>query len=145
MKEKKFKVWDKTNKKMWTDIQLQYSDGKWSAMPYGKDANPIHDLILLEFTGKFDKNKKEIYEDDIIEFTYKIINSTTGTETIRKEIARVVWGSYMDGEYVSDIQCWMVKEDSLSELLTYYPSYGHQKVIDSKVIRNFNENGDLLK
>lgn len=73
MREIKFRAWDKVNKKM------QYSGIVWgeydfpvlSGFNYGDDINNLSNL--MQYTGLKDKNGKEIYEGDIIQW----INYTT--------------------------------------------------------------------
>ena len=55
MKELKFRVWDKTNKK-WFDDYTEFLTEDW-----------FKDGEITQFTGLHDKNSKEIYEGDILE------------------------------------------------------------------------------
>ena len=66
MREIKFRVWDKNKKQMF------YPDdfGNKIKLP-GEDVNKKYS-IYMQYTGLKDKNDKEIYEGDIIEFNNKL-------------------------------------------------------------------------
>lgn len=68
----KFRAWDKNEKIMYdprilddsfiNDEGFYKSDGFVQTSPY------FRNLILMQFTGRLDKSKKEIYEHDIIKY-----------------------------------------------------------------------------
>ena len=56
-REIKFRAWDNIQKKMFGDLKVIYLPQKEE---YG--------TFLMQFTGLFDKNGKEIYEGDVVKF-----------------------------------------------------------------------------
>ena len=119
MREIKFRAWS-PSKRIWR--------ADWSISEYGEvlDLNKTRmdpDLILVEYTGLKDKNRKEIYEGDIVEYIDKGSLMESG-------VYRVV---YKEGAF-----------RPISEL--YHPRWprGWSAEQTCKVIGNIYENPELL-
>jgi uncharacterized phage protein (TIGR01671 family) len=104
MYEMKLKVWDKKLQKMQEPIEMKkllhylWFQPTPNATAYTEIKDHFSDVVWLKNTSLKDKNDQEIYDGDIVKITGEQFES----------IFYVSWGSYADGEYVDDIQCWMV-------------------------------------
>ena len=66
MRELKFRAWYKSEKKMIYNIQNEFEERIELGMDCFSDYLKNDDFIVNQFTGRTDKEGKEIYEDDIL-------------------------------------------------------------------------------
>ena len=69
MRTIKFRMWSKEAKKFFYNPDVVYDCLKLSQLPATSDLFP--DMVWQQFTGLVDKNGKEIYEGDLLEFAYR--------------------------------------------------------------------------
>jgi hypothetical protein len=123
MREIKFRAWDKTNKVFYTWGFVKEKQGLiFKGIP--NLTIPMEELqsISQQFTGLKDKNTKEIYEGDIIEYKAKDCTHT----------AKIIIGVSEDGEYGVLIgNSILRKADKINE--------------SCEVIGNIYENPELLE
>ena len=65
MREIKFRAWSKSKNKFWNPDFID-CDGQCWDTNHVHETLPTDDYILMQFTGLKDKNRKEIYEGDIV-------------------------------------------------------------------------------
>ena len=82
MREIKFRMWDGKEKKYYYDIETV-----WSCLKQQKQGIYDHiadGCVFEQYTGRKDKNGKEIYEGDIV--------SITNTDDDNEILSEVTWG-----------------------------------------------------
>lgn len=131
MREIKFRAWDKENGMSRTFIVWEATNIlKGLLLKYQTDDVPV----IMQFTGLFDKNGKEIYEGDILE-----------NNTHRKQLIEVYWkGCVKDGENVNGKEWinwggWYFRKLSNEKEMTY--SVDNDQI---EIIGNIYENPELI-
>ena len=132
MKEIKFRAWEKHAKRMLEIIGLEFENNELTAVrvkyPNGHIPNKIwysNGITIMQFTGLKDKNGKEIYEGDIVDFI------DYGFEGESEYNCR--------GQVIFEDGAWHITNSiSTSELFNY-------EVGAIKVIGNIYENPEILE
>ncbi len=126
-REIKFRAWNIQTKRMLKDsINLNHGEG----LDYNQAEE---DFILMQFTGEKDKNKKEIYEGDILKFEFTKDNKNRGLVHYHG----VVW-------YAKKSK-WALRRKNKDKKKTHIVGLGKIKLIDHEVIGNIYENPELLE
>jgi len=135
MREIKFRAWDKWNSKMANVVEIRWvrnGDEIKKAIvqiDVDQDTNKaimLKDLELMQFTGLKDKNGKEIYEGDVIQWEEQEDWSTN----VYKKTAEV---KFVDGAFRTHTE-FTSNENNLGIVATW-----------GEVIGNIYENPELLK
>jgi uncharacterized phage protein (TIGR01671 family) len=130
MRELKFRAWDDTNKKLITPGCIINKNGKayW-------DDEKTHlsqsSTEVMQFTGCYDINKKEIYEGDICN-----VRKNPGGRWL---ICEVMWSNY--------IFCWIFRGYYNGKGNGDYYSYRFEDMYSDsskEIIGNIYENPELL-
>ncbi len=120
MEEIKFRAWDISFKRM-----------KLTGMGINQGVLEGEDVIIMQYTGLKDKHGVEIYKSDIVKIIFEQVSL----------VREVKWGSYDDGEYVTNVECWMVGGLPLSDKGGLFGTEKHEY----EVIGNIHENPELIQ
>lgn len=75
----KFRAWDSSKKEMFTDTFAITESGQVVVVEQESVASPpdyvfVEHLVIMQSTGIFDKNGKEIFEGDIIRYNIDVVD-----------------------------------------------------------------------
>ncbi|HDY89842.1 MAG TPA: hypothetical protein ENH82_17210 [bacterium] len=130
MRKLKFRAWDKEKKKWIGKPFSIIGEVTVFDMIKGYSIKDFNNIEVMQYTGSLDKNKREIYENDIVK-------STTQYKIIKCGVVKFEEYEDAEGYCVFNHLGWVVTRGSDSTtLLDTYPT---------EVIGNIYENGDLLK
>ena len=139
----KFRVWDKENKIMW-NIEIWHVEDEYFDLiepdksVVDQNANRVwrkqSDVIIMQSTGLFDKNGKEIFEGDIVRYTWDMLSDANATEKGKKvRISKVFWSDWKAS--------WAVGREFCNNDLFRYVRNGNTV----EVIGNVYQNPELLE
>ena len=114
------------------DVELMYCDEDTS-----EEWNYIDKETLGQYTGLHDENGKEIYENDIVEFSYDIFTGNFDTKLGRGTI------EFIDGAFYIkpfEIECKKIEDIDNGELFLLYTV----NIDTLEIIGNIYDNPELL-
>lgn len=153
MRDFKFRAWDDKNKK-WL-LGYEYPNlggfsltgetvllGEWGntfdGFLFEKKGLKWNDLKIMQYTGLKDKNGKEIYEEDIVEYDFNFDPEIDSINEYDPKIYVVKWtNDCYSGKWGWDLV------DVNGDVREYY--YGGFDVTKCVLIGNIYENPELLK
>lgn len=122
----KFRAWDNANKEMFKDTFSITESGQVVAVEQEDVMCPpdyvfVDHLVIMQSTGLFDKNGKEIFEGDIVKMAKDVYSEPTYYEVVRHR-----GGAYRLESKQHGCELWL-------------------RHTDCKVVGNIYENRELLE
>ena len=137
MRTIKFRAWHKERKEMFQVGQITLEKGIWDYQPDNRKHIGVSipyqpSFILMQYTGLHDKNGKEIYEGDIIEFSYDMFVGNFDTFVAKGKVVFEEGAFYVEvfeNERTTDDEAYLLYSINLDTI---------------EVIGNIYENKELL-
>lgn len=122
----KFKVWDKVAEDMFTPEVLELDKyGKVTGILSKGTMFSIEDFKLLQLTGLFDKNGKEIFEGDIVKVKAEDVESKIHSDRYQVGMVIYTYGSFdiqtKDGTFTG-----LIPESNLTDILLTFEVVGNK-------------------
>lgn len=144
-REIKFRVWDTENQEFFypDELRIQYNQIGWTSDHYlDIDSYGIkpEEYVLQQFTGLFDKNGKEIYEGDILNWESNSMSHRLG-ECKRTRVVSVKWHE-KSASFIAE-----ANKHNLLQIPIYWKMDANDfngKPFIKEVIGNVFENKELL-
>ena len=139
-REIKFRMWNKKSKKVFDVESISFKDrslNMWNSGMYSLSTFSFDDVILMQYTGLHDENGKEIYEGDVIEFSYDVFIGNFDTKVGRGII------EFIDGAFYIkpfEIEGKKIKDTDTEEWFLLYTV----NTDTLKVLGNVHENLEFL-
>lgn len=128
----KFRAWDKKDEVIQEVTGIEWSI-EYVEFMGGAVERAFEDVILMQSTGLKDKNGVEIFEGDIVRYTWDMLSDVNATEKGKKvRISKVFWSDWRAS--------WAVGKKSCNNDLFRYARNGNTV----EVIGNIHENPELL-
>lgn len=144
-REIKFRGWD--GREMFEVAQITFNDSYWDCSK-GRGVSILYQpsISLMQFTGLFDKNNKEIYEGDILlvpdEETIHILDDGSGPTEPFNHIVEVVFQEGSFGIMITDGGNGYNKGFQSPQYIEFYIG---DKFSEFEIIGNKYQNPELLK
>lgn len=137
MKELKFRAWDKQFK-FWVNPEIV---SRWAIYSFEHPSSITHEIT--QFTGLYDKHKNEIYEGDIIKYSFKTKQTLSYPPITHVDPGWEIW----EINYIAPSFVYVIHSQSNS----YYGELPSKPRVTSlhylnavEVIGNIYENPELL-
>ena len=96
MNNLKFRAWDKRQKRMAYGVDVRHGEPMWGGSVW-------NGAPLMQSTGLFDKNGKEIYEGDIVQNEFLSVNKIVFADGGFKVTSGTSVGNYL-GHFVENLE-----------------------------------------
>lgn len=134
----KFRVWDK-KRGMYDVSWINFDDNEIGVKRemdgyIGKGKFKLSEVVLMQSTGLFNKNGKEIFEGDVVRYTWDMPSDVNATKKGKKvRISKVFWSDWRAS--------WAIGKKCCNNDLFRYARNGNTV----EIIGNIYQNQELLE